>query len=90
MKDALDDFFTKKKSRLSSATAKALLRAVPSPAAWLTALLQHASTPRNDFLKCEALQLLAATLHPPKVMKKESMVCVLVMHASPLFVSHLA
>lgn len=67
VQDALDDFLAKKKSRLSCATARALLRAVPSPAAWLPLLLRHAQAPRNEFLKCEALQLLAATLQPTKV-----------------------
>ena len=66
VKDALADYFTKKKSRLSSNTVKALLRAAPSPD-WIPALIAHHQSARNDFLKCEALQLLLVTLQPAKV-----------------------
>ena len=72
--DALEDFFTKKKSRLSSATVKALLRSVPSPA-WLGALIEHARGARSDFLKAEALQLLPVALQPAQVGLMSSSQC---------------
>ncbi len=66
VKDALADYLTKKKTRLSSNTAKALLRPAPSPD-YIHALIGHHQSARNVFLKSEALQLLLITLNPPKV-----------------------
>lgn len=70
VKDAVEDYLTKKKTRLSSVTVKALLRAVPSPD-WTPVLVKHYNSARNDFLKCEALQLLLVTLQPSKVCSKD-------------------
>lgn len=65
-KDALADYFTKKKSRLSIVTVKAMLRTAPSPE-WVAVVIRHYQSARTDFLKCEALQLLLITLQPAKV-----------------------
>jgi hypothetical protein len=67
-KDALADYFTKKKSRLSIITVKAMLRTAPSPE-WAPVVIGHHQSARTDFLKCEALQLLLITLQPAKVRK---------------------
>ncbi|KAK9903496.1 hypothetical protein WJX75_007153 [Coccomyxa subellipsoidea] len=64
-KDALADYFTKKKSRLSIITVKAMLRTAPSPE-WAPVVIGHHQSARTDFLKCEALQLLLITLQPAK------------------------
>lgn len=66
VKDAVGDFLTKKKTRLSIVTVKALLRAAPSPE-WPELLISHYNSARNDFLKTEAIQLLLVVLHPTKV-----------------------
>ena len=66
VEDAVKDYFTKKKSRLSAALMKALLREGPSRQA-AEALMGHYSTARNAFLKAEAVQLLQTLMHPVKV-----------------------
>ena len=57
VEDAVKDYFTKKKSRLSAALMKSLLRDRPSRQA-AEALMGYYSTARNAFLKAEAVQLL--------------------------------
>ena len=64
--DALKDFFTKKKTRLSVNLMKALLKERPSRQA-AEALMGFHGTARNVFLKAEAVQLLQALMHPSKV-----------------------
>ena len=64
--DALKDFFTKKKTRLSVNLMKALLKETPSRQA-AEALMGFHGTARNVFLKAEAVQLLQALMHPSKV-----------------------
>lgn len=64
--DALQDYFTKKKSRLSAALLKALLKEHPSRQA-AEALMGYYSSARNAFLKAEAVQLLQTLMHPVKV-----------------------
>ena len=66
VEDVVKDYFTKKKSRLSAALMKALLRERPSRQA-AEALMGHYSTARNAFLKAEAVQLLQTVMHPVKV-----------------------
>ncbi len=66
VKDAVADYLTKKKTRLTSIAVKALLRAVPSPD-WIRVLVDHHNSARNEFQKCEALQLLLVTLQASKV-----------------------
>ncbi len=63
----VEDFFTKKKSRLSTATVKALLRAGAAPGESLRHVIRHARSARSAFLKVEALQLTAALLQAGKV-----------------------
>ena len=64
--DALEDYFTKKKSRLGAALMKSMLKERPSQQA-AEALLAFHDSARNAFLKAEAVQLLQALLHPNKV-----------------------
>ena len=64
--DALEDYFTKKKSRLGAALMKSMLKERPSAQAAKALLAFHGSA-RNAFLKAEAVQLLQALLHPNKV-----------------------
>ncbi len=66
VEDAVKDYFTKKKSRLSAALMKSLLKERPSRQA-AEALMGHYSTARNAFLKAEAVQLLQTLMHPNKV-----------------------
>lgn len=68
VRDALADYFTKKKSRLNLNMLKALLRSTAmSSGHLLEALLQHHQQARNEFLKNEALQLIQVVLQPAKV-----------------------
>ena len=64
--NALEDYFTKKKSRLGAALMKSMLKERPSMQA-AEALLSFHGSARNAFLKAEAVQLLQALLHPRKV-----------------------
>ena len=64
--DALEDYFTKKKSRLGAMLMKSMLKEHPSAQAAKALLAFHGSA-RNAFLKAEAVQLLQALLHPNKV-----------------------
>ena len=64
--NTLQDYFTKKKSRLSAAFLKALLKEHPSRQA-AEALMGFYSNARNAFLKAEAVQLLQTLMHPVKV-----------------------
>ena len=65
--DALEDYFTKKKSRLGAGLMKSMLKERPSMQAAEALLSFHGSATRNPFLKAEAVQLLQALLHPNKV-----------------------
>ena len=64
--DALEDYFTKKKSRLGVALMRSMLKEHPSVQAAEALLAFHGSA-RNAFLKVEVVQLLHALLHPNKV-----------------------
>ena len=63
---ALNDYFTKKKSRLSAPLMKGLLKERPSRQA-AEALTGYYSGARNAFLKAEVVQLLQTLMHPVKV-----------------------
>jgi hypothetical protein len=63
---ALNDFFTKKKTRLTVNLMKTLLKECPSRQA-AEALMGFHGAARNAFLKAEAVQLLQALMHPSKV-----------------------
>ena len=66
VEDALNDYFTKKKSRLSAVLMKGLLKERPSRQA-AEALTGFYGAVRNAFLKAEAVQLLQTLMHPVKV-----------------------